>query len=451
MSLWAVGGILLVLVLIYMKRVFFGKCIVSFATFAFIAVVASSVLAAPSDEERRALEAQLETLERQIAEHEATITQYKTQGKTLQREIDTLNAKIQKLNLQIRAVNVTLSKLDREIAENQGRIETVEGTLALNRTALIGLLRRLYEERRASLMYILLAQPRLSDFFGGLNNILEVQSSLSEVIQKIDALREELIDQREQLAIKKNDAEALKAYQDAQRRATESTKQEKNSVLAQTKGQESKYQELLKQTKKTAAEIRSRIFSLIGGGELSFDEAYKFAKIAERATGVRAALILAVLDRESALGQNVGRCSYETAMHPTRDLPAFRQILSSLREAGTAPPEPILVSCANRDGLYGGAMGPAQFIPSTWKLYAAKVADITGSNPPNPWNNGDAFVATALYLKDAGAANASITQERIAAARYYAGGRWQRFLWTYGDRVVTRAEQFQQDIDVLNS
>jgi hypothetical protein len=89
-------------------------------------------------------------------------------------------------------------------------------------------------------------------------------------------------------------------------------------------------------------------------------------------------------------------------------------------------------------------------------LYESNISAATGNNPPNPWNNSDAFVATALYLKDAMAECKSIYntqsgQERCAAAKYYAGRRWRSYLWTYGDRVATKANDFQKDIDILNS
>lgn len=423
-------------------------------------------LAAQSDEERQALEKQLQELENQIDQYESTIDQYKSQGKGLQNEINSLTAKINKVNLQIKAINLSLQNLIQEISVNQKQIVTTEQKIDQNQGILAKSLQNIYENGNLSLAEILLRRPKLSDFFADVNNLIEIQESMRATLEKVVDLHEELLDEQESLAIKKSDTSRLKALQDAQKVAIDLTKQEKSNLLNVTKGNEQKFQSLLKETQKTAAQIRSRLFELIGGGSLSFEAAYKLAKFAEQSTGMRAAMILAVLDRESSLGENVGRCSYQTAMHPTRDLPVFLSLLSDLKSASKSPPEPVLVSCPiSRHGAYGGAMGPAQFIPSTWNIYKNRIGDITGSSPASPWNNGDAFTGTALYLNDAyessgcrdyaqankNVLSAKTLQERCAAAKYYAGGNWFKYRFFYGDPVVERANTLQKDIDILNS
>ncbi len=405
------------------------------------------VFAAPSAEERQQLEQQLADLEAQIAADEVNVSRLKLEGKTLQSEIDRLNSKIAQANLKIKALNLQLATLDREIGIKQGEIKVAEDKLGVNREALTHIIQKVYEVGDTNLIEMLLRHGKLSDFFGNLNNLADLQDSLVITIDRIQEIREDLVEKREVLALKRSDAVALKAYQDAQRREIQSTKTEKANILTTTKGNEEKYKKLVLEKRKTAAQIRSQIFKLLGGGELSFDVAYQFAKVAEGATGVRAALILAVLDRETKLGANVGRCTYEKAMHPTRDIPYFLELMAKLG----LDPKTMLVSCANRDGAFGGAMGIPQYLPSTWKIYADRIAAATGNNPASPWNHADAFMATALYLEDAGASQANITNERIAAAKYYAGSRWRSHLWGYGDRVVDRAEEFQKDIDILNS
>jgi membrane-bound lytic murein transglycosylase B len=418
----------------------------------------------------------LAELENQISQYETTIEQYKTQGKTLQGEIKRLETQIAKLNLQIRAVNLSLNKLDAEIKSTQTQINQTESDIDFNKKNLSQTLQTLYENDSKNLVEILFKNPQLSDFFTDLNNLLAVQDNLRLVIQKIAEAHQKLVDQKEVLALERVDATALKVYQDSQKVNIQKTQTEKSNLLKVTKGKESEYQKLLTETKKTAAEIRKQIFKLLGGGELEFGDAYQLAKFAEQATGVRAALILAVLDRESALGKNVGQCDYKTAMHPTRDIPVFLAIIEKLGFEKNIDSGVIKVSCANTDGAYGGAMGPAQFIPSTWACYGGyvnsasgncsvnkngswsynsskdRIGALTGNNPSSPWSNADAFIATALYLKDAGAgAGASLSKEREAAARYYAGSRWRSYLLTYGARVISAAQRFEEDIAILNS
>lgn len=399
-----------------------------------------------AQDERAALELQLKDLEAQMNQYEGQITTYQKQGSSLKGEIGVLDSKIAKLNLQIQAITLTIRELDQKISDTKFKIQSTESTLESRREALAALIRNLHVSEEENLLSIFLKNPRLSDFFSDVNGVLVLQNNVRLEIGQITDLRDQLTDEQGQLLQARVDAQTANQYQQQQKLTVSQTKSQKNQLLAVTKGKESEYQKLLAKTKQTAAQIRSRIFQLLGGGEMSFEEAYQYAKLASGATGVSPALILAVLDRESALGQNVGRCSYKTAMSPS-NRPLFLQITSSLG----LDPNSLMVSCPNRDGIYGGAMGPAQFIPSTWNLYKAKVVQITGHNPASPWNNADAFVATALFLKDAGGATDSISQQRIAAARYYAGNNWSRYLWTYGEAVVSRAQQFTADIAEITS
>lgn len=421
------------------------------ASFIFNLVVAPTggdAQAASSTEERKVLEAQLAELEKQIDEYDSKVQEYKKQGSTLQSEIKKYTDKIAKLNLQIKAITLTLQKLTKEIDSTTKQITTTASKIEEKKKVIAEVLQSIYQNDNQGPVMIFLANEKISDFFNEMSRLSSIQNKLRVNVEELSGLHVQLSDQKETLANEKEDTMNLIGYQKAQQLAIQKTKTEKDTLLKVTKGKESEYQKILAEKQKTAAQIRSRLFELVGGGALKFEDAYKLAKFAETKTGVRAALILAVLDKESALGKNVGKCNYKTAMHPTRDIPTFLQITKEL----DMDPNATLVSCPIvSDGAYGGAMGPAQFIPSTWIRFKDQIATLTGNNPPSPWNNMDAFTATALYLKGAGADGGTIYAEKVAAAKYYAGSRWSRYLASYGARVVERAQQFQQDIDTLNA
>ncbi len=415
-------------------------------------------------EQQADLERQLADLEKQIDEHEKTVAQYQKQGKTLKGEISSLNAQISSLNLKIKSITLTLTKLNQEINETQRNINRTENKIETNKGALSNALRTVDETDRENTLSILLANDNLSDFFGSINDIMLIQDGIRAKLDEITKQKQELLVVKQELSDKKEDQENIRALQLTQKKNQESVQTKKASLLKATQGKETEYQKILKKTQETAAQIRSRIFELLGGGELTFEKAYNYARIAEGASNVRAALILAILNRESLLGKNVGRCSYKTAMHPTRDIPYFLDLLKRLN----IDPESTAakVSCAiTAHGSYGGAMGPAQFIPSTWKLYETKITNVTKNNPPNPWNNSDAFTATAVYIKDLlesdgcksyaeankGALSYQHLLERCAATKYYAGGNWYKsnYRFFYGDPVVKTANNYEEDIAVL--
>jgi peptidoglycan hydrolase CwlO-like protein len=440
-----------------MKKLFgIFLIIISLGTLTALAQTATSTSSSDTSGEttaqkQQALEAQLATLEGQIDTYQNQITADQKKGTSLTSEINALNADIAKVNLQIQATNLTLEQISSQITLTQGQISTTQSQVADKKATVANLLQALQRDDNTSLIESFLANPQISDMWNETENISLLEANLDTNISQLTTLTGQLQDQNQQLAASQSAASTAVAYEAAQAAQIASTKTQENQLLAATKGDESTYQTLVTQTKQTAAQIRNQIFQLLGGGSLTFGQAYQYATVASQATGVNAALILAVLNRESALGQNVGQCSYKTAMSPAQQ-PVFLQITSQLG----LNPDDMLVSCPNADGVYGGAMGPAQFEPSTWELYVSSIASITGDNPPSPWSNADAFVATGLYLKGAmqgceSVYTASLDIDRCTAAKYYAGGNWKNYLWTYGEATVEQEQTFEQDIATLNS
>jgi membrane-bound lytic murein transglycosylase B len=200
------------------------------------------------------------------------------------------------------------------------------------------------------------------------------------------------------------------------------------------------------------------LYQLLGvTNDITFGEAVKIAQWASAQSGVRPAFLLAVLTQESNLGKNVGTCnrpgdppskSWKVVMNPTRDQPPFLQITQELGMDTDITP----ISCPMRDSRgrqigWGGAMGPAQFIPSTWMGYRDKVSAITGKTA-DPWDIRDAFLAAAIKLAAGGATTQS--GEWTAAMRYFSGSTSTKYRF-YGDSVVAQAAKYQSDIDELNN
>jgi hypothetical protein len=136
-------------------------------------------------------------------------------------------------------------------------------------------------------------------------------------------------------------------------------------------------------------------------------------------------------------------------MKPGRDIEPFKSITASVGR----DPYKTLVSCPIGGYGYGGAMGPAQFIPSTWNLMKNRVASALGKTAADPWNPRDAFMASAIYLADLGASGGAYTAERTAACKYYGGGRaCTNVTSPYGNSVMKKADNIQKNmIDVLQN
>ena len=419
----------------------------------------NQVAQATSDEKSR-LQQQLQEIQNEIAQYEQQLTQVQSQKNTLANKLKQLSAQKSKVQLQIQETSLNLKNIDQQMDETQQLIADDTEHINNLREKIANLLPAIYDKDQQSAVEMLLAQDGLIGFYQELDSYEEINNNLNELLGQLDAESKQLKAEEDQLANQQEQQQGFLQIQSIQNQQLASNISEQNQVLTETKGQEAAYQATLSDKKAQAAKIQSRIYELFGTtpgtSQVTFGQAVAIAQSVSAATGVRAAFLLSILTQESNLGKNVGTCnragdppskSYKVVMHPTRDIPPFLKITDSLG----LNPDTTPISCPMfRSGKqigWGGAMGPAQFIPSTWMGYAPKVAAITGK-PANPWDINDAFLAAAIKLKADGAG--SVSGEWSAAMRYFSGGTNPAFRF-YGDSVAARANQYQADIDALNN
>lgn len=422
----------------------------------FFPVLAQDANQAVLEQEAR-LRVELEALEAEIAAQQKILKEKQRESVSLERDVDILNAQITQAQLKIKAQNIAIQRLGKDISVKNSTIANLDERIERGRESLGELIRKTNEIDSFSLVEVVLGNEDLSEFFTDLDSFQSIKRSLHELFQEIRENRALNESEKESLQKRRDEETDIKVTIEAEKRTVEKKEKEKQSLLSISKNQEKTYKAVLKEREKRAAEIRSALFALRDTAAIPFGTALNYANTAQARTGVRPAFLLAILTQESNLGENVGTCNRpgdppEKGWREIMPGPADRSwrddqtaYLQITAELGFNP-DAMPLSCPWQGG-WGGAMGPSQFIPTTWNTYKARIASALGKAIPNPWEPRDAFMASALYLADLGADEGGYTAERRAALKYYAGSNWQRpenaF---YGNEVMVKAQNIQENM-----
>lgn len=407
---------------------------------------------------------QIQQLQLQIEQYQQQAQAAGSQSKTLNSQIAGLNAQIAQINLQIRSLQSSIEETGLEITQTNNAIADAEQRLNRQQETLAQYLESTYENDRQDLAVMLLKNPTLGDFFDYIHSLQLVQNTVRDAIEAVRTLQDQLDQQHEDLTSRQQDLTRMQTLQQIQQHELAGTKSVKNQLLVQTKGQESKYQQLVKQGQANLQALQQEIYYLEKNG-ITVEDAVKYAKLAAMSVGIRPAFLLALLEVESRLGLNVGTGNWQDDMYKCylrlaaiakttasrqkylaraeTEKSAFLKITSALG----LDPDSVKVS---REPSYGcgGAMGPAQFIPSTWLGYQSAVIAKVGHNPVSPWSTQDAFTAAAIKLANAGATSQTRTGE-IAAAKAYIGGSpncSQAICNSYSNTILQKAAQIEQNL-----
>lgn len=185
---------------------------------------------------------QINTLKAQINQNQAAANQKRNEADTLQNKLDTINA-------QINAAQATLNLTKAQITKTNQDIEDQNRELNRQRDILKENLRIVYKQGEVTPLEIIASSKNLSDFIAQQEYFSAIKNRIEENLEKIDKIKKELDNKKAELT-------SLSAQQQGQVDSIATQQSEQASILAQTKGDEARYQQIVSDTKKqlTAAQ-----------------------------------------------------------------------------------------------------------------------------------------------------------------------------------------------------
>lgn len=412
-------------------------------------------------------QAELAATEKEIAQWQSVLDQTKKGTASLQNDAAVLQAKINEAKAFIKKRQIQIEQLTHDINIKTDTINQLEDRINKGKESLAAIIRSTNELDSYSLAEVMLSNKNLSEFFTDIDSYNSIKTSLQDKFKEIRDLETKTDSERKALDQTRTNEIDTKAEMETQQKKVQIDEAQKQQLIKINKTQEKTYSQVIAEKQAKAAQIRAALFSLRDTQGIPFGDALKYATSASQKTGVRAALILAILTQESDLGKNQGSCLvnnldtgdgagkntgtiFEQVMKAPRDTVPFKNITDRFgmdwkMTPVSCPPGTIWSSSRG----YGGAMGPSQFIPSTWEGNGStylgiktEIGNVMGMDPNivNPWNPEHAILATAVYMADLGANNGGYTAEIRAACKYYGTGG---SACSYGKQVMAKVDNIQ--------
>lgn len=392
-----------------------------------------------NQEELAAKKGEIAELDRKIKDLSSKRDTTRAEADIIDHQLALLTSRLKQAQLELQQTQLNLRVVSKEKTATAENISLLQQEVKDKRLRLKVILRLLYAQEELSLVRVFFMEGSLSDFLAAREVYEELQDQHLQLMNDLKVKEEELRKKQTQLEEQQQDLGQLEALLARQRQNLAGQQSEQEQFLRAKRAEQVQYDQRLAEAKQAREEITRDVFTLKNAGiTLKLTEAQDMARYAGKLTGVRPALLLGVLKVETNLGSNVGGGTFPDDMHPA-SREAFVRVTQKL---GLNPhTAPISARPRSYQG-WGGAMGPGQFMPDTWERIEARVGELMRKAVPNPYELTDAFVATAIFLADRGAA--SPAGEYEAVNRYLAGPNWQRFTW-YGDRVLAVAAEYEKE------
>ena len=205
---------------------------------------------------------ELEALQSQIDETQNKLDSVSSQSQSLSREIKSTEYTIKSLELNIRSSEINIDKLSLEIENLGGQLSDTETMIVEKKATIATIIRTLNQKERNGILETFLSGQSLVDGITELSDLEQLQCSLTDEINSLRNLSETLGENIKQTDTKKNSLKNEQSNLTNRKSIVQDQKTYKETILKQTKNQESLYQKQLSELEQKQKDIDAEIGEL---------------------------------------------------------------------------------------------------------------------------------------------------------------------------------------------
>ncbi|MDP3057749.1 MAG: C39 family peptidase [bacterium] len=205
---------------------------------------------------------QWQILEDQRQEYLKTVKQKRTAAANLENQMALLDGEIKFAETKIKQTEVKLEQITLEIEKLNAEIRGKGQDITRQKEFLASLLREIYNSGNEDLLSNLLKNNNLSDFLTSYYALESVQGKISASVIDLKNLKEKLEWNRKEEISKKAEIDTLKIGLVQEKESLNLARASKKDLLSKTKGEQSRYENLLKRVEEQRQEILGNIEEL---------------------------------------------------------------------------------------------------------------------------------------------------------------------------------------------
>ncbi|MCX6713952.1 MAG: peptidoglycan DD-metalloendopeptidase family protein [Candidatus Vogelbacteria bacterium] len=220
------------------------------------------VQGATADELRAKIEQQnndLKKLDAEIAKYQTALATTKNQSSSLKNEIAKIDIARQQLKTEISATMKKLSITELTIGKLGLSIKDKEENIKTDRSIIAEALRQLNQQERQGLTEIILGSSKLSDFLDSTGRLTSLSGKIDEKISDLTNNKKQLEGEKVQTEEQKKLLNDFQEKLADQKKVADSVRNEKDTLLTQTKNKETNYQKLLADRREKKKQVTDEI------------------------------------------------------------------------------------------------------------------------------------------------------------------------------------------------